>query len=504
MSTSDRFYHEDRTIGRRWDDWVIRDQNQRHRMLFNVGQIITSEMNLDLLFEIIMDETNRIMGTERSTVFLHDDKLGELWSLVATGLNRDEIRIPDGQGFAGWCFHNREPLVINDAYRDPRFCDEIDQRTGFRTRNILCIPLTNLGGQCIGALQTLNKLSGEFVDEDLNLLVSLSYYVAIALENAKLYEELKALDKAKERVINHLSHEMRTPLSIISGVLGNVSRKLNKGRTEGLEDLISRGHRNVNRLFDLQVKINDILNQKSVDEREKTIHIIEGALSLIEEAGDESDEHSTRQILKKISKRLEDLYRVPEIQREKIFLDGFLHELCDAAVSSMEGREIEIVREYNRKIHLHMDRNVLWKVCEGLLKNAIENTPDEGTIRVMAISGKDLIRIDFEDCGVGITPQNQKMIFGGFFHTQDTSMYASKRPYRFNAGGSGADLLRTKALSERLGFRVDFKSTRCAGLPGDKEPCPGRISDCRFVAGKTDCLASGGSTFSLTFPFGRP
>ena len=68
--------YKPRGVGRRHEDWVVRDQNNRHLMLFRVGQIITSETNLDLLFEVIMDETNKIMGTARSTVFLHDDKAG--------------------------------------------------------------------------------------------------------------------------------------------------------------------------------------------------------------------------------------------------------------------------------------------------------------------------------------------------------------------------------------------------------------------------------------------
>ena len=66
-----------------------------------------------------------------------------------------------------------------------------------------------------------------------------------------------------------------------------------------------------------------------------------------------------------------------------------------------------------------MDRNVLNKVCSGLLKNAIENTPDEGLIEITAQSVGNKIRVDFRDFGVGITKVNQKYIFGGFFHTQD-------------------------------------------------------------------------------------
>jgi len=91
------------------------------------------------------------------------------------------------------------------------------------------------------------------------------------------------------------------------------------------------------------------------------------------------------------------------------------------------------------------------------------------------------------------------MIFGGFFHTQETELYSSRRPYEFNAGGSGSDLLRTRAFSERYGFSVDFDSTRCKFIPEDRDRCPGKISSCPFIEKKSGCLSSGESTFSIRF-----
>ena len=78
--------------------------------------------------------------------------------------------------------------------------------------------------------------------------------------------------------------------------------------------------------------------------------------------------------------------------------------------------------------------------------------------------------------------------------------YSSKRPYDFNAGGSGSDLLRTKVFSERYGFTVDFDSKRCEFIPGDKDICPGTISACPFIKEKSECFSSGGSLFTIKFP----
>ena len=104
-----------RTVMRRAEDRVVRDRLHRHEQLFHVGQIITSEMNLDALFEVVMDETNQIMRTQRSTVLLHDEQGEELWSLVATGMKKNEIRISSDYGVSGWVFQNKTPLIINDA-----------------------------------------------------------------------------------------------------------------------------------------------------------------------------------------------------------------------------------------------------------------------------------------------------------------------------------------------------------------------------------------------------
>jgi signal transduction histidine kinase len=147
-----------------------------------------------------------------------------------------------------------------------------------------------------------------------------------------------------------------------------------------------------------------------------------------------------------------------------------------------------------------MDRQVLAKVCEGLLRNAIENTPDQGLVEVTATRRQAVVEIAFQDYGTGITPQNQSLIFGGFFHTQDTNAYSSKKPYAFNAGGSGSDLLRIKAFSERYGFAITFESTRCRFRPADEDVCPGAIDACRFVASQDECRAAGGSRFTLKFP----
>jgi signal transduction histidine kinase len=198
---------------------------------------------------------------------------------------------------------------------------------------------------------------------------------------------------------------------------------------------------------------------------------------------------------------MESIYKVDEEQDEKLVVEDFLQAICDEARRAKGQREVEIVQDFVKGVTITANRSALEKVCSGILRNAIENTPDQGKIEVTAkIEGKQLV-IHFRDFGTGITAENQKLLFTGFFHTQDTSRYSTKAPYDFNAGGSGADLLRTKVFSERYGFSIDFESTRCKYIPEDTDQCQGRISLCKFIDDKSDCFASG-TVFTLRIPLG--
>ncbi len=486
-------------LDRRKEDRVRREMLRRYKAACQVGRVVTAETDRDSLFEVIIHQTNEVMDSIRSTVFLHDEKADQLWSLVGVGLKKREIRIPSDYGVAGWVFQHRTPVTVNDAYNDPRFYSEVDKKSGFRTRNIMCVPLINWAGQCIGALQSLNKHSGDFTDDEMELLTFISNYVTIALENMRLFEQLRDLNKAKERAINHLSHELKTPLALIGSIFDCLSREIRDSCDLRVPRMISRGMRNVNRLIDLQQKTDDILNLRDYEEKDRIRQIVESAAGFVEECYEKGHEQHT-EALAHVLKRIESVYGIEDPCSHEIRLQEFLGGICREAALSMKDRDLEIVEDFEADKAVNIDERILRKVFEGLLKNAIENTPNEGKIEVKLTSTDDEIRVDFRDYGIGISPQNQKLIFHGFFHTQDTMNYSSKRPYQFNAGGAGSDLLRAKVFSERFGFSIGFESTRCPFIPRDTDECPGSISNCPFIQTKSDCISSGGSTFSVNFP----
>ena len=147
-----------------------------------------------------------------------------------------------------------------------------------------------------------------------------------------------------------------------------------------------------------------------------------------------------------------------------------------------------------------MDPAILRDVIDGLVRNAIENTPDEGRVVISVEErGERDVLVRVTDSGVGISEENQQYIFDGLFHAKDTDIYASRQPYDFAAGGKGLDLLRMKVYAERFGFSLSVKSTRCRYMPSDSDICPGCVSDCTHCKTAADCDESGGTTFTLTF-----
>ena len=112
---------------------ILKRQLQQHKMLLELDRVIVSEMDMHVLFKVIMDQTRRFMGAEKCSVFIFDPEKNELWSRVSTDLKSNEIRFPAHTGIAGWVFQNRKPLIINDAYSDSRFYPEVDRKTHFKS-----------------------------------------------------------------------------------------------------------------------------------------------------------------------------------------------------------------------------------------------------------------------------------------------------------------------------------------------------------------------------------
>lgn len=168
---------------------LAREQERLHA-LQDIGTALGSTLDLNQLLTLILDRMSRLLGADRSTLYLVDDHTGELWSKVAQGERIHEIRLKPGEGLAGWVASTGRVLNIVDVYQDPRFEAEWDRRTGYRTRSTLCVPLRNPHRRIIGVVQVLNKREGSFDESDEALLQALAAQAAVSIENSKLFQSV--------------------------------------------------------------------------------------------------------------------------------------------------------------------------------------------------------------------------------------------------------------------------------------------------------------------------
>ena len=171
---------------------------------------VTAEIDLGALLQRVMEEATKMLDADRATLFLNDEKTNELFSRVAMGEGIGEIRLPNTAGIAGSVFTSGKSMNIPYAYADLRFNPSFDKQTGYFTRSILCVPVINKEGKVIGCTQVLNKTGGKFTDEDESRLKAFTQQVAIALENAKLFEDVSKSRKYNESMLSSMSNGVIT------------------------------------------------------------------------------------------------------------------------------------------------------------------------------------------------------------------------------------------------------------------------------------------------------
>lgn len=168
---------------------------QQMQALLESSRLINSTLDLDELLQIIVEVINRNLSADRTTLYLVDREKDQIWSKVLLGDESLFIRQAIGKGISGYVAKTGEIINIPDAYQDSRFNPEVDKKSGYKTRSILCAPVLDKTNEIIGVIQTLNKNNGEFNRYDIRFLQALATHIAIGIENAKLYQE--ALERKK-------------------------------------------------------------------------------------------------------------------------------------------------------------------------------------------------------------------------------------------------------------------------------------------------------------------
>lgn len=258
----------------------------------------------------------------------------------------------------------------------------------------------------------------------------------------------KNLERTRQRAVDHLSHELKTPLSII----GASVEMLKKDERSGIsrQNNFARIERNLNRLHNMQQLVEEILHPPTF--RPRSFDVAATVVRILDEIAAEAVHRSVR-LTPRIGPLTTDL----------------------------------------------LDPDFLQIVLRTLVKNAIEHTPDGGEVLISVEATQSGILLKVKDEGVGIPISDQEFVFEAFHHTVETDDYSSKKPYDFDAGGKGLELLRLKNLSQAGHFEITFESNRCRYIPTSRDHCPGRIADCPHIHTKEDCKESGGTTFTVLF-----
>ncbi|OGP75083.1 MAG: hypothetical protein A2V86_10190 [Deltaproteobacteria bacterium RBG_16_49_23] len=446
----------------------------------------------DLSLEIgYQRETNEIIknlllmmigtfGASRGFILLFDKTRRKIDALTQRGLTPDSINLlvqrvesEDPENFDKitgiHLFNEKGDLQGEGEKNGLHFLSSCNLR--------IWIPL-NIDSTMNGGIGLGEKLSGDpYTSDDRELLSTMARQGAVAIENARLQQaridaleqskkDLERLNKAKSRALDHLSHELRTPISVIQGNIRILKRKTQNQtppimRKEFFESL----EKNLGRLSEIQQETDQIIRTYQEWEKEQTI---------------------------------EGVNHTQNGQTRALSLTPFVEQVLDDVKRRASHRNIEFHIDGGQGIILNVIPKILEESLVGLLKNAIENTPDEGLVRILLEQKAQWVQLKVMDFGIGITKENQSHLLDGLFHTLETDLYTSKKPYDFGAGGKGLDLLRIKTYGRRFGFDIAVASRRCIYIPTDRDLCPGRISACPHCQTE-DCYKSGGSTFCLTF-----
>ncbi|HMK33453.1 MAG TPA: GAF domain-containing protein [Desulfomonilaceae bacterium] len=482
-------------------------------MIYRSSMALATTMDLDHLLSVVITELRTALDTEAAGVILYDETRGDLyWREVQDdqGLihpRTSDLRLPLEDSISGQVFQTGEPALLNHPGSNPLFFKPFEDRTGFDIRNEIIVPL-NTREKTIGVLVVINKRNGQFSRDEVQILSSLAGVVALAIENATFFEELMSsyreledMNRVKTKILNHLSHELRTPLAILRGSLATMERKLKNMGVHEFDKAIVRMDRHVQSLNRLEAQVESILMTGYTFERRFITGFLQSALDLMEVQTEWTPE--IKRAAEVIHKWLEKTFPTRQDAPERIKVKSFGNEVFEYVHSKAlrEDRIVEIIFDLE-DAELLIPGHVLHAIMEGLIRNAIEATPDKGRVEVTGRVSGDRYLLKVKDTGIGIPDKDKEMIFQGFYPVQETENYCSGRPYSFNAGGKGIDLLRIRMFSELYGFRLSFTSQRCPHLLAD-EQMPGNIDLCRHCHRPDDCANNGGSEFVVDFPLAK-
>lgn len=437
---------------------------QELKTLNEIGQAITSTLDLKKTLTLITSHTTHLMNVAAASVVLRDDEAEEVWFAAASGEGSEAViglRMALGQGLAGWVAATGEPVIVPDVYADERFFRDVDKNSGFTTQSIVCVPLQSKG-RTIGAIEVMNKKSGTFNKDDLALLQALAAPAAAAIENAQLYEEqadtIRQLAETQTQLVQSaklagvgqlaagIAHEINNPLTTIIGLTSLLlDTSTLTDEAERLEDL-QLINQEAWRARDI---VRRLLNFARTDtpKRQPTNlnQLVEESIQLVYTKG--------------VSHRIElrkTLQPLPEVWLDtsqiKQVLINLLNNAIQAMLDNSEGRSaiLTIITTMSPKL-LTQTQPVTVSLARHKTKNGQSNkltSPQAVLAKKIQDSteSEPLVICQISDTGPGIKPEYLDKIFDPFFTTKEVGQ------------GTGLGLSVSYGIIEQHGGRIKVDS----------------------------------------------
>jgi K+-sensing histidine kinase KdpD len=365
--------------------------------LIEISRDLASTLDLDTLLGDIVRASADITHAEAASILLYDDTSRQLYFQVATNIDEPTMRglvVPLEKSIAGWIVTNRKSVRIDDAHKDLRFFSDVEQTIGYSTKSMLGIPLITKN-KVVGVLEVLNKKRGKFTDPDESMLTVLCAQAAVAIENARLFQQ--------SDLIAEFVHELRTPLASLSTATYLL-----------LRPEMSREQRD-------QI-VNNIHNE--------TLRLNSLASSFLDLARLESG-------------------RV-QFRKTRFSVADLLYECRDVMMTKAQETDIQIrVDVPNDMPLMEADRDKIKQVVLNLMSNAIKYNRPNGSVIVTGNFTENEQSIIIQDTGVGIPEESIPHLFEKFYRV---------REHENKASGTGLGLSICKQIVQGHNGRIEVKS----------------------------------------------
>jgi len=202
-------------------DSAIKRLNRELVLLYRASRALAASLDLSEVLTTVTEEMQRLLGVSACSVWLEEAPSGDLICSYASGPSSGPLRglrASPGRGLVSWVYETGQNALVNDMSSDPRHDQSIAHMTRFAPRSALCVPLRTTKGN-IGVLEVVDTTPNRFIEDDLDLLGSLAALAAIAIENARLYEQARQDTDTKSMLLDEINHRVKNNLAAIMGIL---------------------------------------------------------------------------------------------------------------------------------------------------------------------------------------------------------------------------------------------------------------------------------------------